>query len=112
MNKLRLFAFILLGIVIFTSCRKSKDTPANASIVRVMVSNNKGEVLKNTLVWMYDPASFEVFKKDPTTAALLGVATNDKGIATFELTFWIGSRAICRVLLRFVYLSKRGNVET
>lgn len=85
MSKLRLFAFILLGIVIFTSCRKSKDTPANASIVRVMVSNNKGEVLKNTLVRMYDPASFEVFKKDPTTAALLGVATNDKGIATFEL---------------------------
>lgn len=85
MSKLRLFAFILLGIVIFTSCRKSKDTPANASIVRVMVSNNKGEVQKNTLVRMYDPASFEVFKKDPTTAALLGVATNDKGIATFEL---------------------------
>lgn len=85
MSKLRLFAFILLGIVIFTSCRKSKDTPANASIVRVMVSNNKGEVLKNTLVRMYDPASFEVFKKEPTTAALLGVATNDKGIATFEL---------------------------
>ena len=50
-----------------------------------MVSNNKGEVLKNTLVRMYDPASFEVFKKDPTTAALLGVATNYKGIATFEL---------------------------
>ena len=73
MSKLRLFAFILLGIVIFTSCRKSKDTPANASIVRVMVSNNKGEVLKNTLVRMYDPASFEVFKKDPTTAALLGI---------------------------------------
>lgn len=85
MNKLRLFAFILLGIVLFSSCRKSKDTPANASIVRVMVSNSKGEVLKNTIVRMYDPVSFEAFKKDPTTAALWGVATSDKGIATFEL---------------------------
>lgn len=87
MNMFRFLSVALLSVcMFFLSCKKDSPSVNNdSSVVEITVCNLNGEFLENQVVRMYDEATYEAFKENYATKALLEISTDKNGKANFIL---------------------------